>query len=255
MAAEVEKGMAATIPSSPKWSIYSKPEMVIGGPVPSWVKSVPGPKYNYDTNCYKDKRPQWSMREKPKMIIGSAVPSWQKSIPGPKYNYDTNCYKKKAPQWSMLARNDEPKGKSKLLKDNAAPPPPELLKQGLDATRPKAKSFSVTSKPAMIPGDPVPSWVKSIPGPKYKYPVEVYKDKRPNWSIGKKLPSEGDLMSVRSPGPANYSGPAVCAKKQGEVDGSKKRSFSCSFGIGARWEGPTAAMARSGALARYNAPA
>lgn len=28
-----------------------KPEMVIGGGVPSWTKSIPGPKYNYDTNC------------------------------------------------------------------------------------------------------------------------------------------------------------------------------------------------------------
>jgi hypothetical protein len=29
----------------------TKPEMVIGGGVPSWTKSIPGPKYMYDTDC------------------------------------------------------------------------------------------------------------------------------------------------------------------------------------------------------------
>merc|ERR1719265_1551480 len=37
-------------------------------------------------------------------------------------------------------------------------------------------------------------------------------------------------MSVRSPGPANYYGSAIDPKKQSEVDSTKRRIRSCSFG-------------------------
>merc|ERR1719265_3139749 len=90
---------------------------------------------------------------------------------------------------------------------------------------------------------------------KVRSPGPIYNQEQPAEArastIGKRLPTEGEIMSVRSPGPCNYSGSAIDAKKQSEVDSTKKRSFSCSFGVGPRWEGPTSEMVASGALTRY----
>lgn len=251
---QIDSGYKATLKGSPQWSIYSKPEMVIGGPVPSWQKSVPGPKYSYSTDLIKEKPPVWSMRTKPAMIIGAEVPSWTKSIPGPKYAYNSDVFKTRQPVYSMSGRGRDSEGKT--ARASSAPPPPvEGVENGYKATTPRPPEWSLKSRTEMVVGGPVPSWVKSIPGPTYSYPTDVYKKKSPVFSLGQKLPTESDLMKVRSPGPVTYGGAAVDAKKQELVDSTKPRSFSCGFGIGSRWEGPTARMAMSGALARYNRPA
>jgi len=243
------KKQAAT---PPKWSMAEKPKMIIGGPVPSWQASIPGPQYNYDTNSFKNKQPVYSMRPKPEMVIGGGVPSWTKSIPGPIYSYDTNSFKEKQPVYSIRGRGDDDFG-NKNAKD-APQISTEQLMKGIDATRKKPPSWSVKSRPAMVPGDAVPSWVASIPGPKYQYSADVHKKKQPVFSIGKKLPSESDLMKVRSPGPMKYDGPAMESKKQEMVDSTRNKSFSCSFGVGPRWSGPTSEMVMTGALARYDRP-
>lgn len=226
--------------------------MIIGGAVPSWQASIPGPKYNCEADVFKNKAPVYSMRTKPEMVVGGGVPSWTKSIPGPKYTYDTDCVKERQPVYSMRGRGDETK--SQLAK-SAPQISPDDLKKGLNASRKKPPEWSLKSRPKMIIGGAVPSWTKSIPGPKYNYDTDTYKDRKPVYSIGKKLPTESDMMKARSPGPTAYKGSASDAKIQSEVDSTRQKSFGCSFGIGARWEGPTAAMARSGALTRYNRPA
>jgi len=220
--------------------------------VPSWQASIPGPQYNYDTNSFKNKQPVYSMRPKPEMVIGGGVPSWTKSIPGPIYSYDTNSFKEKQPVYSIRGRGDDDFG-NKNAKD-APQISTEQLMKAIDATRKKPPSWSVKSRPAMVPGDAVPSWVASIPGPKYQYSADVHKKKQPVFSIGKKLPSESDLMKVRSPGPMKYDGPAMESKKQEMVDSTRNKSFSCSFGVGPRWSGPTSEMVMTGALARYDRP-
>jgi len=48
-------------PQQPKWSLAIKPEMVIGGVVPSWVNSIPGPKYSVNPDTYKQTMPSWSI--------------------------------------------------------------------------------------------------------------------------------------------------------------------------------------------------
>mmetsp|Transcript_98997 Transcript_98997/g.251306 ORF Transcript_98997/g.251306 Transcript_98997/m.251306 type:complete len:109 (+) Transcript_98997:3-329(+) len=106
----------------------------------------------------------------------------------------------------------------------------------------------------MIPGEPAPSWVKSIPGPKYVYDTDTYKERRPNWSMAPKLPTEADLMKKRSPGPV-YGGASQDAKKQECCDSTRHRSPAPGFGIGARWEGKGYELVRSGASARFNRPA
>lgn len=55
----------------------------------------------------------------------------------------------------------------------------EQLMKGLDASRKKPPSWSLKSRPKMVSGDAVPSWVKSIPGPKYHPPCDSFKKKQP----------------------------------------------------------------------------
>ncbi|CAE7237279.1 unnamed protein product [Symbiodinium natans] len=167
------------------------------------------------------------MRPKPEMVIGGGVPSWTKSIPGPIYSYDTNCFKEKQPVFSIRGRGDDDFG-NKNAKD-APQISTEQLMKGIDASRKKPPSWSLKSRPAMVPGDAVPSWVASIPGPKYHYPVDCHKKKQPVYSIGKKLPSESDLMKVRSPGPMRYDGPAMESKKQEMVDSTRPPSWETSL--------------------------
>lgn len=241
---------------SPKWVMAEKPEMIIGGNVPSWTKSIPGPKYSYSTDNVKNRAPQWTMREKPKMVMGDSVPSWVNSIPGPKYSYDANVVKARQPVFSMQGR-DEGKVVPGSVKNRAGSTP--LLSQdevakGTVATKDAPRSFSLCSRPKMISGDAVPSWVASIPGPKYVYSTDMVKDRRPTWTIGAKLKSESDLMKVRSPGPV-YGGAAADAKKQELCDSTRHRTPAPGFGIGARWEGKGYELVRSGASARFNRPA
>mmetsp|Transcript_146204 Transcript_146204/g.207284 ORF Transcript_146204/g.207284 Transcript_146204/m.207284 type:complete len:287 (+) Transcript_146204:65-925(+) len=236
----------------PKWTMATKPKMVIGGPVPSWTESIPGPQYNYDTDSYKTKQPVWSIRTKPEMVIGGGVPSWTKSIPGPKYTYSTDCWKERQPVYSIRGRGED---SEKVRRSRSAPMiSTEQLMKGVDASKKKPPSFGLKSRPKMVSGDAVPSWVNSIPGPKYHPPCDTFKKKPPVYSIGQKLPGESDMMKVRSPGPCRYDGPAMDSKKQEQVDSTRNKSFSCSFGVGPRWQGPVSEMVMTGALARYDRP-
>lgn len=234
---------------NPKFSMRPKPEMVIGGVVPSWEKSKPGPKYAYDSNINKDKRPAYSMRPKPDMVIGGSVPSWQNSIPGPKYAYDADVVKEKQPVFTMRSKIEMVIGGAVPSWQKSIPGP--KYSYDADVVKEKQPVFAMQGKPTMIIGGDVPSWKASIPGP-YD-PCDADKPKPPKWSIGKKLPSEGDIMKRRSPGPV-YSGPAIDAKKQAAVDSTKKNSFCTAFGGGApRWEGLEYKLASTGSMRRYEA--
>lgn len=145
-------GYKQQLATPPKWTMASKPKMIIGGPVPSWQESIPGPQYNYSTDNFKHKQPVWSMRTKPEMVIGGGVPSWTKSIPGPKYMYDTDCFKERQPVYSMRGRGE---GSSKGTQ-SAPEISTEQLMKGLDASRKKPPSFSLKSRPKMVPGTRFP---------------------------------------------------------------------------------------------------
>jgi len=97
----LKKGYRLTTPQEPKWTLGVKPAMVIGGNVPSWTNSIPGPKYMYDTNQFKAKQPVFTIGTKLDMVIGGVIPSWQNSIPGPKYTYDTDKFKNRQPVYTI----------------------------------------------------------------------------------------------------------------------------------------------------------
>merc|ERR1712187_99472 len=120
----------------------------------------------------------------------------------------------------------------------------------IDKAKKKPPSYSMGEKLDMIVGESIPSWVNSIPGPKYTYDTDKFKNRQPCYLIGEKLKTEGEIMSTRSPGPV-YGGSAIDAKAQSRVDSTKKQPPSPSFGIGSRWGGKTYDMILSGALARY----
>jgi hypothetical protein len=210
--AELDTGFKCTQEQGQSWTMAEKPVMVIGGPVPSWINSIPGPKYEIETNNYKQKAPNWSMRGKPEMVIGGAVPSWQKSIPGPKYSYDANVIKPRQPVFSMRGRNapkseyeKEKERAERLARSSSAPAvaketkkfPETQLETGFRCTQVQGPTFSMRAKPEMVIGGPVPSWVNSIPGPKYTPTTDSYKPKagvfsmrsKPEMIIGGAVPS------------------------------------------------------------------
>lgn len=242
-----------------------KPKMVIGASVPSWTESIPGPKYNYTTDNVKPRQPVFTMGTKQEIVIGGIVPSWGKSIPGPKYSFNADVVKPRQPVYSMGGGGPRGGRAKKMDAKDARPSSAPALSRSASAggvetdsgyamTRKRPPAWSLGAKPAMIIGDSVPSWVNSIPGPKYSYDANVIKTKTPGFTIGKKAPTEADLMSVRSPGPI-YGGSANDPKLQSRVDSTKRREFEPSFGVGARFDGPVAEMARSGALNRFDKPA
>lgn len=96
----LEKGYKASTPTPPSFSMRVKPEMVIGGTVPSWTNSIPGPKYLYDTNKFKKSQPVFTLGAK--LETGGNDPStWTKSIPGPKYSYSTDMFKARQPVYTI----------------------------------------------------------------------------------------------------------------------------------------------------------
>lgn len=97
----MEKGWAQTTLQTPKWKIGEKLDMVIGGTVPSWTNSIPGPKYSYDTNLFRERQPVFTIGQKLDMVIGGNIPSWTNSIPGPKYTYDTDKFKNRQPVYTI----------------------------------------------------------------------------------------------------------------------------------------------------------
>lgn len=257
--AKLESAYKQLQKSAPKFSIAEKQEMVIGGGVPSWTNSIPGPdKYKYDTNTYKQRAPNWTCRIKPEMVIGGGVPSWTNSIPGPKYVYNTDVNKDRQPVYTMQGRAKDPNDKL-VSADGSAPSggnlglTSEQMAAGFAQTRPSEPKFTIAHKPEGDSMVGLNAWQRSIPGPKYKYDADVVRRKSQASSIHKKLPTEADIMKTRSPGPV-YSGSAQDAKKQELVDGTRHRTPACGFGIGSRWEGRQAKMASTGVLGRYDRP-
>jgi len=248
---QMDKGFNATRSTAPKWTMRAKPDFVVGGQVPSWVNSIPGPKYNCNADVFKTKQPVYTMRMKPEVVVGALSPKWQRQIPGPKYSYNADVVKPRQPVYTISGGRSEKTNKD--AGDDQPPPRSPVLDGAYAQTKKADPSFSFGAKRDFVSGGAVPSWVNSIPGPKYNYSVDTFKKKQPTYTIGKKLPSESDLMAVRSPGPV-YSGSAIDAKKQAEVDSTKKKSFAPGFGVGSRWGGPANDMVRSGALSRYDSP-
>lgn len=245
----------ATRKRAPKWSLRAKPEMIIGGVVPSWAKQIPGPKYAYSTNNIKEKAPVYTMREKPEMVVGDSAPSWTKRIPGPKYAYDANTIKEKAPVFSMPGRGDNAGmvggAKLKTLSKSVPYLTQDQMKDCTNVAKDKAPSFSMKSRPKIIPGaQPVDN---KVPGPGGPLDTDKFKRRQPTWHIAAKLPTEADIMKTRSPGPV-YGGTAIDAKLQAQVDSTKKKTISVGFGVGPRWGGTEYELVRSGAAARYNRP-
>lgn len=251
----IDKGYKCIKRGAPAYTLHEKPAMVIGGQVLSWTNSIPGPKYTYNPDTVRQEAPKFSIAEKQEMVIGGGVPSWTNSIPGPKYTYSIDTVKPRQPVFTMRGRGGSD---SSLSRKKPATEPGAIdsktLEEAVNFTKKKPPSFSISSKPGMICGEPVPSWVKSIPGPKYTYSDDVNKRKPPLFSIGVKLKTEGELMSVRSPGPAAYTGAAIDAKKQSEVDSTKRKSFGTSFGVGPRWGGTAYQMILTGASTRFDKP-
>lgn len=234
---------------SPQWSLATKPEMVVGGGVPSWTKSIPAPgTYSYPTDAYKNRAPTYTMRVKPEIVVGGVVPSWGKTIPGPKYAYDSNVIKQRQPVYSMPGR---PKAE-KSLTASAPALSQDALKSSFEAANKKPPSFSLKSRPKVIPGEVPPS--NNVPGPGVPCETDKFKRRQPSWHIGAKLPTEIDNMKSRSPGPARYTGTAMESKKQECVDSTRRRTPAPGFGYGERWKGTEYELVRSGAMARYNAP-
>jgi len=60
-------------------------------------------------------QPKWTLGVKPDMVVGGVIPSWVNSIPGPKYNPDVDKYKHVSPAWSIPARVEYPGGPLALL--------------------------------------------------------------------------------------------------------------------------------------------
>lgn len=250
---QTDAGYRQCMPQPPKYTIATKQEMVIGGSVPSWTNSIPGPKYKYDIDVIKERQAVYSIGEKIDMVIGGGVPSWTNSIPGPKYSYDSNVFKERQPVYTMggtgrgSPKNENPEDKKMLEndKDEAA-----RLEKAIHFTKKSCPSFTMSAKQENVIGGDVVSWKRSIPGP-YNWDAGQIRPRQPCFTIGTKLPDESDLMSVRSPGPI-YGGAASDVGKQALVDSTKRRSFSCSFGVGPRWEGVTQELLLTGAWGRYD---
>lgn len=248
-AAELDNGLRHTQQEFPKWTLRTKPAMIIGAPTPKWTNSIPGPKYSWNADVNKERQPVYTMRTRPKTTgeVGDGRPSsvqpsldeYQRMVSGlstvtssPNFSFPSQT------RWRVSKRAMTPEFMDPA-RDGGA------MRGQLGAGR--GPCFTIASRQG-IPSEAELMSTRS-PGP-------IYHEKPPKPSrgatLGKKLPSEGDIMSVRSPGPCNYAGSAMDVKKQAEVDSTKRRSFSCSFGIGSRWGGPREHLIKSGALARYD---
>jgi len=241
----------------PSFTIAEKNEMVIGGAVPSWVKSIPGPIYSSNISIERPRSPAYTIG-KSGSSRNSAKNATFSSGPGPtRYTVNVNAVLPSKPAFTMASGRDAAATRrasrpSSAASDgkvrDASSPPVDIA---FNATRAVAPKYSIGLKSDVQIGGAVPSWVKTIPGPaKYQYNADIYRRSSPKFTIGKKLKSESDLRATRSPDKF-YDGAAQDAKKQELVDGTRPRTPAASFGIGARWQGPVSRMASSGALSRY----
>lgn len=58
----LDRSFKASRKVAPSWSMRAKPEMISGDSVPSWVKSIPGPKYFAECDKFKPRAPAWAFR-------------------------------------------------------------------------------------------------------------------------------------------------------------------------------------------------
>jgi len=249
----LEKSYKASKKSNPSWSLGIKPQMVCdkSTPVPSWVKQIPGPKYIIDTDKFKARAPSWGFQpiaHKPREKLNAS-----KSDPGklPTPDQIDAGWKATTKQGAKYSLGEKPT----MVIGDAVPSwvksiPGPIYNPVVDTYKHKPPVYSIGTKLEFVVGSGVPSWVKSIPGPKYNYSTDHYKPRQPSYAIGEKLPTEGDIMSTRSPGPI-YGGSAIDAVKQSQCDSTKKRTCAPSFGIGPRWSGSTYDLILSGAAARF----
>lgn len=249
---QLDKGWRSTTRQPPQYSMAIKPKMICGDAVPSWVESIPGPKYTYDADKFKRRSPAWTISSSPKK---SGSGSMTKSQSAPAVAPDKDAVDKGfhatlrgSPKWSMATKPAMVIGGSVPSWTNSIPGPKYTY--SVDQVKKKPPSWSMSPKLDFVVGSEIPSWVKSIPGPKYTYNADTFKEKQPVYTIGEKLPTESDLQKKRSPGPI-YRGVTTDASAQSLVDSTKRRTCAPSFGIGPRWEGQAYEMVLSGAWARY----
>jgi len=68
----LDRSIRASRKNAPAWSIRQKVEMISGGNVPSWVNSIPGPKYYVETDKFKHRSPVYSIGHSSR-VQGSAL--------------------------------------------------------------------------------------------------------------------------------------------------------------------------------------
>jgi hypothetical protein len=247
---QLEKSWKAARKSQPSWSIGTKPEMIIGGAVPSWTKSIPGPKYTIDTDKFKPRAPSWAFRpsDDKKMSKSASAPAGGSNPTVDQIDAGYKGTTKAAPKWSLGT-------KPAMVIGGAVPSwvasiPGPKYDPDPDKYKRKPPQYTIGEKLDMVIGGEIPSWTRSIPGPKYTYDTDKFKNRQPSYQIGEKLKTEGEIMSTRSPGPI-YGGSAIDAVKQSHCDSTKKRTCAPGFGIGPRFGGRTYDIILSGAYDRY----
>jgi hypothetical protein len=242
-AADIDRGLNFSKPVAPKWTMRVKPDMVIGDVVPSWVASIPGPKYVYSIDATKPRQPVFSMGygpprsgmgngKKPEPVLPDLVAMRQAE--------------------QKLSTIETVKTLKLHTTDRFRPPPksrsnPDFLDPARAGDVVKGR-FGAGKGPVFTMKGRLKSEGELMavrsPGPIYD-PLKLTSTA---WTIAKKLPTEGDIMSVRSPGPCRYYGSAIDARKQAAVDSTKKNSPSFGFGVGQRFKGP---MSKPSATTRY----
>lgn len=246
---QMDKSWKATRKHGPSFSIRSKPAMISGDSVPSWVKSIPGPKYSYDTDKFKSRSPAWAFRPLGEMKKSEQTKSAPSKLPTAEaLDKAFENTQKTVPKWSLGTKPAMICGDS-VPSWVASIPGPKYSPDFYKAKK-KPPSFSIGEKLEFVVGAEIPSWVKSIPGPKYSYDTDKFKNRQPCYHIGEKLKTEGEIMATRSPGPI-YGGSAIDAVKQSTVDSTKRRTCAPGFGVGPRWEGQAYEMTLTGAHGRY----
>lgn len=246
---QLDKAWKSTKKHGPTYSMGGKPAMISGDAVPSWVRSIPGPKYNCDTDTFKHRSPAWKFRP----LDGKKEVKKSASAPGKlptaeELDKAFEATQKTVPKWTLGV-------KPNMISGDAVPSwvasiPGPKYDPDIDVYKKKPPEYSIATKLDMVIGGVIPSWVNSIPGPKYSCDTDAFKKRQPVYSIGTKLKTEGEIMATRSPGPI-YGGTAIDAVAQANVDSTKRRTCAPTFGVGKRWEGKTYDMILSGALARY----
>jgi len=254
---EVANGFKHIKEQSPKFTMRPKPaSSFLGSPSSA---NAPGPQYKYNLDLFKPKAPVFTFarsssapaRKKADLGANFLSPSQVSTVDGKNPTLTRpRCFKmggKLPGEIDLMAvRSPGP-----VYGDAAI----DLKKQELiDSTRRRSPAYSMGSSPS---GESIFVPNKRSPGPIYQTndmkrqeAVDSTFRRTPAASIGVKLPTEADLMSVRSPGPI-YGGSAVDVNLQANVDSTKRGASRTSLGNGPRWDGPTFDLIQQGQIGRY----